>query len=265
MLHILCLILKIIGIILLCNLGAVLFVPVRYRLEAESECNFKDLKVKAGATWLFHFAYASVSYEKEKLLWKLRVGWKKYHTDEKRAERKDTEKSGEMKNPKKPEKNKKENKKENKRESIKETGKESRREDEQPENKFTYTISKICDKIKEIKAFLTEEAHIQVFFHLKKEFFFLLNKVKPDRMKGYLCFGLEDPYDTGRVLAGLSVLYPIYGECVQIYPEFDKEVLEGNLLVKGRIHIIHLLVVFFRVCWDKNVRTAYRHFQNRKE
>lgn len=259
MLHILCLILKIIGIILLCILGAVLFVPIRYCLTAESENNFKDLNVEARATWLFHLAYAYACYEKEKSLWKLRVGWKKYHADEKETARKDTEKSEEMNNPKKTEKIKKENKKDNK----KENKKKSSRENKKPEDKFTYTISKICDKIKEIKTFLTEEAHIRAFLRLKKEFLFLLKKVKPDKIKGYLRFGLADPYDTGRVLVGLSVLYPIYGECVQIYPEFDKEVLEGNLLVKGRIHIIHLLVVFFRVCWDKNVKTAYRHFQNR--
>lgn len=261
MLHILCLILIIIGIILICILGSVLFVPIRYRLKIESENSFKDLKVEARATWLFHLAYASASYEKEKLMWKLRVGWKKYHTDEKMTKWEEAEKSEEIKNPKKSEKIKKKRKTEGKTERKK----ESKKEDKKSENKFTYTISKICDKIKEIKAFLTEETHIQAFLRLKKELWFLLKKIKPDKMKGYFRFGLEDPYDTGRVLAGLSVLYPIYGECVQIYPEFDKEVLEGNLLVKGRIHVIYLLIVFLRIYRDKNVRTAYRHFQERKE
>lgn len=257
MLHILCLILIILGIVLL--------VPIRYRLKIESENSFKDLKVEARATWLFHLAYASAFYEKEKLIWKLRVGWKKYHADETMTEWEETEKSEEIKKPKEFEKIRKKRKTEGKTESKKEIKKESGKEDKKPENKFTYTISKICDKIKEIKAFLTEETHIQAFLRLKKELWYLLKKIKPDKMKGYLRFGLEDPYDTGRVLAGLSVLYPIYGECVQIYPEFDKEVLEGNLLVKGRIHLIHLLVVFLRIYRDKNVRTAYRHFQERKE
>ncbi len=265
MLHILCLILEIIGIVLLCILGSVLFVPIRYRLKLESENRFEDLNVEARATWLFHLAYASVSYEKEKLMWKLRVGWKKYHTNEKMTEWEEAEESEEIKNPKKSEKIKKKRKTEGKTESKKETKKESRKEEKKSENKFTYTIFKICDKIKEIKAFLTEETHIQAFLCLKKELYFLLKKVKPDKMKGFLRFGFEDPYDTGRILAGLSVLYPIYGECVQIYPEFDKEVLEGNLIVKGRIHVIHLLIVFLRIYRDKNVRTAYHHFQERKE
>lgn len=258
MLHILCLILKIVCIILFCTLAFVLFVPIRYRLNIESENSFKDLKVEARATWLFHLAYASAFYEKENMVWKLRVGWKKYHADEKAKEKKesketetDWERKGNVKESKKPVRTDKKDKTEN--------------TSEKTVHKLTYTIRKICDKIKEIKAFLTEETHVQAFLRLKKEFWFLLKKTKPDKMKGYLRFGLADPYDTGRVLAGLSVLYPIYGDCVQIYPEFEHEVLEGHLLVKGRIHVIHLLVVFLRVYWDKNVRTAYRHFQNRKE
>ena len=48
-------------------------------------------------------------------------------------------------------------------------------------------------------------------------------------------FGLEDPYDTGRILAVLSMLYPFYGEHIDIYPDFEYRILEGHLLIKGRI------------------------------
>ena len=106
-----------------------------------------------------------------------------------------------------------------------------------------------------------EETHIQAFLRLKKEIFFFIRKIKPDKIKGYIRFGLEDPYNTGQVLAVLSVLYPFYGENIQIYPEFEQEIIEGDVFFKGRIHLIHLLLVLGRAYFDKNVKTAYKNLQ----
>ncbi len=74
MLHIILLILKIIGIVLLCLLGilllalcSVLFVPVRYRIEItrkEGE-NQPPVVVRVKITWLFHFLNILIRYPAE--------------------------------------------------------------------------------------------------------------------------------------------------------------------------------------------------------
>lgn len=84
MLHILLLILKIIGIIIAVILGilvllvcVVLFVPVRYELEAVSTGTFSGTSVKARVTWLLHLVRADVCFEDKKLSWQIRAAWKR--------------------------------------------------------------------------------------------------------------------------------------------------------------------------------------------
>ena len=90
MLHILFLILKIIGIILLSILGivltlivVVLFVPIRYRAKIETTDGVKKLRVEAKVTWLLHLISAHVAYKENKLVWQARVAWKKLNGDKK--------------------------------------------------------------------------------------------------------------------------------------------------------------------------------------
>ena len=72
MLHILLLILKIIGILLLCLLGllvlgtvCVLFVPVRYRIEAERREGEGEppVAVRVKVTWLLHFINLALRFD----------------------------------------------------------------------------------------------------------------------------------------------------------------------------------------------------------
>ena len=74
MLHILFLILKIIGIILLIILGIVLFAvihflfaPAYYKVEAKTPGGIEQLNACAKAHWFFHLATAYVSYQDKKV------------------------------------------------------------------------------------------------------------------------------------------------------------------------------------------------------
>ena len=76
MLHILFLILKIIGIILLVILGitltligVVLLVPIRYRMKTETTNGMKGLRTEVKANWLLHLISAHITYQKEELDW----------------------------------------------------------------------------------------------------------------------------------------------------------------------------------------------------
>lgn len=83
MIHILFLILKIIGWILLFLLAillllilTILFYPVRYRLSAKGENTLDTLVADGKVSWLFHLISGSASYEHGELKWKLRLAWK---------------------------------------------------------------------------------------------------------------------------------------------------------------------------------------------
>lgn len=280
MLHILFLILKIIGIILLILLGitlvlvgVVLFVPIRYRIKTETTNGMKGLRTEGKATWLLHLISAHITYQDEKWDWHVRVGWKKFRAsteDEETCDEEtcDEDMTSQVKEPSNEEDNTGKEAGTNKKQDSDKGAIENRgKKSEKKENwfqKIKCTFQEICDKIKNIKEYLMDETHIQAFLRLKKEITFFVKKIKPDVIKGYLRIGLEDPYNTGRVLAILSVLYPFYGEHFQVYPNFEQEILEGDVFFKGRIHLMHLLLALGRIYFDKDVKTAYKHYKTIK-
>jgi hypothetical protein len=88
MMHILLVILKILGWILLTILGLVvllvfiaLFMPVRYKLSGECEGSFDSLKGIIRFSWLLHLVKGNIIYRDGKLDWSVRIAWKKIKAD----------------------------------------------------------------------------------------------------------------------------------------------------------------------------------------
>ena len=280
MLHILILILKILGIILLAILGiailllgVVLFVPVSYCFEAETPSGLGNLTLRGRASWLFRTAYAYLDYRDRKWDWQVRVLWKKFRVDDKHehsdipdelpktidVDEVDTREvehaepeTSPADTPRKKSKKKRKTKKPNLIEKIR------------------YTIRDICDKIKQIIEkknriieYISDEVHQAAFGRVTKETIALIRRLRPKKVKGEVRFGFKEPYDTGRVLAVLSVLYPFYGENIKIDPEFEEEVLEGSVVIKGRAHLFPFVVTICRLFLDENVKTAYKNFRRK--
>ena len=94
-------------------------------------------------------------------------------------------------------------------------------------NKIKCTFKDICDKIKvvlekkeKLTGFIKDEVHVKAYQKTKKSLLILLKRLKPKTTEIRARFGFEDPYLTGQVLAGLSVIYPIIGGVTEIYPDF---------------------------------------------
>ena len=271
MIHILFLILKIIGIILLAILGIllvtlaiVLFVPIHYQIEAETSDGMENLSVHGKAHWILHLVYAYFVYEEKKTDWQVRIGWKQLnHKKEKTV--KQVPKKENFK-----EESEREQKKKAK-EEAKQASEQSEQNQTEKKNWFTKikcTILEFCDKIKKLSEtkdkwleFLTDETHQAAFQRLKKEILIFARHIRPRRIKGYVRFGLDDPYKTGQVLAVLSMLYPFYGDHVQIYPEFEQKILEGNLHMRGHMSVIRFLIIVLNLYFDKNIKETYKNYK----
>ena len=127
-----------------------------------------------------------------------------------------------------------------------------------------YTFGKICDKIKVlleqkemIVEFIEDEGHRQACVRLKKEAVRLLKFLRPKKFVLKTKFGFEDPCHTGQALAALSVIYPFLGGEVSVEPDFEKRILQGELLIKGKIRGVFGLIAVWNLFWDKNVRRLY--------
>ncbi len=133
--------------------------------------------------------------------------------------------------------------------------------------KIRETIEKIKESIKtvqktkeRIKSFLEENDIRAIFGLCKSQVLILFKHFRPRKLILNLRFGFEDPSITGMVLGILCVLYPFYRNTINIKPDFENKVLEGDFYCKGRIRFFHMLVIGFRMWRDKNFRKMIKNF-----
>lgn len=338
MLHILLLILKIVGILLLAVLclvvlaAAVLILnPVSYRLEGSAEEWADTIRAKLSFYWLMHLFRGEAVYEKGELRWKLWIAWKKFGSgtasgedervrEEKVPEKEDAETAAapgrrqesaaeakpegqsagpgqtgeaEMEKEEQPdgpgqsgESEKESEKSGDPRPGADGRAKKSKREKTASHEKKEKTLyQKICDKIERVKdtfrrfcdkmkalmrkkerlsAFITNETHKSAFHKVLAEFRRFLGYLHPKRLEAEVEFGFEDPALTGYTLAWISLIYPVFGEYVEIQPDFHHRILKGRLFAEGKIRILYVLIPAWNLIWDKNVRTTFRHIRKLK-
>lgn len=304
MISILLTILKILGIILLVILGVVLtvlllvlFVPVRYRMDAHRDLQEEEPVVASvKATWLLHlisvfFSYPDAAYVRVKAL-----GITVYRSDKEKKPKKPKEEKQSEKHKKEEEPSAEndiqqieetpelqeeqaeeffEAAKEEISENIQNAGyAETAEEKEEPPTlqKFfrklwekvkniEYTIRQICDKIKHIVKniryylkVIQSDTFKNAFSLCSGELFSLLKSIRPRKVKGSLTIGTGDPASTGQVLGIYGMLYPILGNNIMITPDFDRQIVEGELLVKGRITLFKALKMALVIFFNRDVR-----------
>ena len=138
-------------------------------------------------------------------------------------------------------------------------------------DKIQQTIKGFCDKIEVLKTkkdtvvdFIKNEVHKRAFIKVKKELIRLLKCLCPKKAGGDVTFGFEDPYTTGQILAGASILYPFYFEHLTLRPDFENQIVKGNLFLKGRIYIASFVGVGLRLLLCKDIRITYKDIRNFK-
>ena len=117
---------------------------------------------------------------------------------------------------------------------------------------FITKIRKITNKMEMIGDLLEDEDIIDAVKRIKR---YGVNGVKlllPQKLNAKITFGFEDPYYTGKVLGWIAALIPIYGDHIDITPDFEKRILKGELKIKGRIRRYKILYLLWRVYKDKD-------------
>lgn len=102
-------------------------------------------------------------------------------------------------------------------------------------------------KIDEIKTAIEDETNKEMFRFLLEQFKLLLHEIKPVKQDINIHYGCEDPYITGKILVYASIFYGFIGIDMNITPDFEQEIIEGSIYLKGRIRIYKLLLIAFRV------------------
>lgn len=131
---------------------------------------------------------------------------------------------------------------------------------------FTLTIQNICAKIESYQKFLEHPRTKAAFSLVKDRLFRLLRHVFPTRIQGRLTFGSTDPSVTGTVLAILGMTMPLHKNCINVTPLFeDRNVLLGNVQLKGRIYGVVLLKTALELYFNKNIKYVIRRWKHKED
>lgn len=297
MIHVILLILKILGIILLIILGlllfilySVLFVAASYRIRLERH---GSVRISAFSGWLFRVVTVRFFIDEGE-------GWKqdlqirlfgiplqklfgaKLRRKKKRRKRRSKEKKRTGKE----------------RSDVPDTALEQPKPEEPGEDteerasdiekddsffrKVIYAIRGICDKIKRIwkrvlgvrdtarglwerkdvfLEFWRLDEHRRARASVWKEVRYLWKKLRPKRIEGKIVFGFDDPSMTGICMGGIGMLCAWYPDRLEITPDFERAVLDGDVLIKGKVRLYVLARILWRVYFNQDIRHMYEHWK----
>ena len=132
----------------------------------------------------------------------------------------------------------------------------------------TSKMGSIFTKFSDIMEFLQDEHTQEVLSLLKKQIGRLIRHILPRSLTGYLRYGLEDPYLTGRVLATACAFYPLYGKTFRLEPDFEELVFNCRAELKGRIFLFYLAFIALSTYFNKNTKFVINYiksFKNKEE
>lgn len=326
MIHILFMILKALGILLLVLLFlvllivcTVLFLPFCYRAQVlKEEEEFACVKASGRVSWLFGAVALTASYEEQKLeaqillfgasleTWKRRL--KKIRRGEAsvpRTEENETEnapeaeKTAEQKAPDQKEKQQKVTAQKEQPEQEQEPDAPKKSILERFFGRIEYLPEKLLNlasrllqtafrllelpfrllekleqkiqagrrlkrKWESVKKFFRSKMFREALLHAKKEVLYFLKKAAPKKVTGTVRFGFDDPALTGETLGILGMIYGKLPKDLSIQPDFEQEILQGDVRMKGSFQAVTAAGIALRLFRDQNLRKTIRHFKHKE-
>lgn len=131
---------------------------------------------------------------------------------------------------------------------------EASKKKKRKKSSFADRIKRICEKASSLRETVEDEENQKAVRLLLSRVKYLLHHLRFRKFEGRLTFGFEDPAMVGRMLAVLSLFYPLYGECFTITPVFDHTLFEGEIALKGHVRLIHILIAGIQLMMNKKIR-----------
>lgn len=136
---------------------------------------------------------------------------------------------------------------------------------------ITFTFHKICDTIDKVLAnikyyldLLQLDRTKLAFASCKKQFLRVFKSIVPKKYRINLHLGFDDPSVMGEVLAVWGMLYPFHQGNIDIQPEFEQSVIEGDFYFKGRISIYVFVRAVCILLFDKNIKLFIKQLKQGK-
>lgn len=131
--------------------------------------------------------------------------------------------------------------------------------------KIVRKMKKKVHSVQDLVDILRSDAGKAFICIVKENVIHLWKQIHPRRMRGKVIFGTGDPCSTGELLGVLALFYAWYGNEVQIIPDFEQKRIEGNVSFRGRIRMITLICIAWRIIKNKDGRKLLHEWEKWKE
>lgn len=119
-------------------------------------------------------------------------------------------------------------------------------------------------KWESVKKFFRSKMFREALLHAKKEVLYFLKKAAPKKVTGIVRFGFNDPALTGETLGILGMIYGKLPKDLSIQPDFEQEILRGDVRMKGSFQAVTAAGIALRLFRDQNLRKTIRHFKHKE-
>lgn len=131
-----------------------------------------------------------------------------------------------------------------------------------------FTIRKIYDTMVGIKdniryylKVLQLESTKQAFAACRKQLSRVFRMLCPKKFQVRLHLGFDDPSVTGEILAIWGMLYPWHQGNIDIQPDFERTVMEGDFYIKGHVSVYVLVWTAIVLVCDRNIKLLMKHLK----
>ena len=138
--------------------------------------------------------------------------------------------------------------------------------------KIKFTFDKVCDTMVRIKKnmkyyleLLQCDSTKQALSVCWGQFGRIVKKVAPRKFRVNLHLGFEDPAVMGQVLAVWGMLYPLHLGAVDIQPEFDQVVLEGDFSFQGKVSVIVFVHAGCVLLFNKDLKGLIKSLRQKEK
>ncbi|MBQ9421778.1 MAG: hypothetical protein IJU30_08535 [Lachnospiraceae bacterium] len=120
------------------------------------------------------------------------------------------------------------------------------------------SIKKRTDGIEKIKDMITAESNRKEMDLVKRGLLRILKELAPRKGSGRIELGTGDPYSTGQIMQIFAMLYPLYGDSVEVIPEFVESVHDAEGDISGAVRMFPIVWSVLRCILSKRLRAIFK-------
>lgn len=121
-------------------------------------------------------------------------------------------------------------------------------------HKAEHAKENCMEKLQQIRDFFNDADNKALFAFVKEQLRCLIQIIKPKKYEVNLHFGFKDSEITGKALTWIAIAYGFLGMDLNIQPDFEKQIFEGHIFLKGYIQLYRLIIIAVKCYRNKQIR-----------